>query len=254
MSESERYETWREDHQGCAEKIDALERDLRVSREDTALAEALVISHEGHITNLEHDLSAARCRLVEWDTWAGVRESLKERLAVLEAADRAWENVSLVQLVAERRKLRERVGHLEELLKLAADAANGWKILHEESQERVAKLEDLLNAYKNALCERAPGFDAETLRLLADTLLAQAAEIDALKAAAIVQGSIKLDEAVKQAKRREAIKAAWDRVTRSRGWLSCLHKHNSRCQSNGIHHLDGCTCGADDFRRLMEEE
>ena len=100
---------------------------------------------------LEHDLSAARCRLVEWDTWAGVRESLKERLAVLEAADRAWENVSLVQLVAERRELRERVGHLEEMLGLAAAATNGWKILHEESQERVAKLEDLLNAYKNAL-------------------------------------------------------------------------------------------------------
>ena len=81
------------------------------------------------------------------EAWGGAQA----RIAALEEADRAWDKHSLVQLVAERRELRERVGHLEEMLGLAAAATNGWKILHEESQERVAKLEDLLNAYKNAL-------------------------------------------------------------------------------------------------------
>ena len=137
------------------------------------------------------------------------------------------------------------------------------------------------------LCERAPGFDAETLRLLADTLRAQAdeiyrlkdvvkhaeyweavrrderdsqaaaaaslrAEIDALKAAAIVAGSLKLDEACKVATRREAIKAAWGWISGRGGWLSCVGEHDGRCDyERGV--MDNrCTCGADDFRRLME--
>ncbi len=81
-------------------------------------------------------------------------------------------------------------------------------------------------------------------------------EIDALKAEAIVQGSHKLDEAVKVAKRREAIKAAWVRITGSRGWLSGVDYHEGRCARALLfkpNPLIFCTCGADDFRKLMEE-
>jgi hypothetical protein len=62
------------------------------------------------------------------------------------------------------------------------------------------------------LCERAPGFDAETLQEIADTLRSQADEIANLKAAAIVQGSIKLDEAVKTALERERMAAEIDEL------------------------------------------
>lgn len=134
------------------------------------------------------------------------------------------------------------------------------------------------------LCDQAAGFDAETLRLLANTLLAQAeeierlkteatllanqsfitikswkniihglvAEIDALKAAAIVQGNTKLAEWAKVAKHREAIKAAWKRINGGRGWLSCMDTHDCRCPKFHDGRAD-CTCGADAFRKLMEE-
>lgn len=103
------------------------------------------------------------------------------------------------------------------------------------------------------LCERASGFDAHTLRLLADTLRAQADEIAALKAAAIVQGNIKLAEWAKWETRREAVKAAWKRITSSQGWLSCVEHHDMRCPANGIHYPEcGCRCGADAYRKLMD--
>ena len=83
------------------------------------------------------------------------------------------------------------------------------------------------------------------------TLRAQADEIDALRAAAIVQGSLKLDEAVKVAKQREAVRTAWKRITGSLGWLSCVDGHDSRCCVFFNPHE--CACGADAFRRMMEE-
>ncbi len=150
------------------------------------------------------------------------------------------------------------------------------------------------------LCERAPGFTADELRLIGATLRSQADEIDALKAAAIVAGNLKLDEwakletqlcsraqqvknlmvevdrlkdvvrhaeyweavrteerdaAVKVANEREAIKAAWLRITGSQGWLSCAYFHDCRCPKSLPKTCDlTCACGADDFRRLMEEE
>ncbi len=80
-------------------------------------------------------------------------------------------------------------------------------------------------------------------------------EIARLKAEAIVQGSHKLDEAAKVALRRETIKAAWVRITGSRGWLSGVDYHDGRCACALLfkpNPLIFCTCGADDFRRLME--
>ena len=133
-------------------KSATLEHDLARRAEDVRAATRTLQMANDKIEQLERDLAAAQ-------EWAENRTSIfsrdlaaaQTRIAVLEEAYKLWDQHSFVQFVAERRELRERVGHLEEMLGLAAAATNGWKILHEESQERVAKLEDLLNAYKNAL-------------------------------------------------------------------------------------------------------
>ncbi len=78
-------------------------------------------------------------------------------------------------------------------------------------------------------------------------------EIHALRAEAIVRGSHKLDEAVKVAQRREAIKAAWKRINDERGWLERARQHDSRCRALFNTQNPHCTCGADAFRKLMEE-
>ena len=49
-----------------------------------------------------------------------------------------------------------------------------------------------------------------------------------------------------------AIKIAWRHITGSQGWLSCVEAHDCRCERNRSI-SDTCACGADAFRRLMEE-
>ena len=128
---------------------------------------------------------------------------------------------------------------------------------------------------------KADGFDVDWFELARD-VREQADEIARLKAEAIVAGSIKLDVAVKTALERERLgaeidalrseailramqiknlmaeiqrlKAAWVRITDGRGWLGCVEAHDMRCPMASVPPVEEvCTCGADDFRRLMEK-
>jgi len=90
---------------------------------------------------------------------------------------------------------------------------------------------------------------------IASALRDQAAEIERLREESRQWGKDGLVALVTERgtlrARLAEIMAAWDRICSNRGWLSCHQAHDLRCER--LMHLDGCVCGADQFRRLMEE-